>query len=157
MTWVQEVEPDTYDPNITNTTATHTRKQMEQEWERTRETWAIRKGFLRGVAANFRYTLDKTGTPNSRAFTPPTTTQPPSKSSNISKHDFVRSMFKPRKIYVWHTTQSGTARSTSRPSENSSMTIRYASCTLESPSPTKKSYNFISNKCTHPTTSTKRK
>jgi hypothetical protein len=32
---------------------------MEQEWERTRETWAIRKGFLRGVAANFRDALDK--------------------------------------------------------------------------------------------------
>jgi hypothetical protein len=46
LTWVQEIEPDTYDPNITDTTATHTRKRMEQEWERTRKTWAIRKGFL---------------------------------------------------------------------------------------------------------------
>ena len=26
LTWVQEVKPDTYDPNITDTTATHTRK-----------------------------------------------------------------------------------------------------------------------------------
>jgi hypothetical protein len=59
LTWVQEVEPNTYDPNITDTTATHTRKRMEQEWERTRETWAIRKGFLRGVAANFREALDE--------------------------------------------------------------------------------------------------
>jgi hypothetical protein len=32
---------------------------MEQEWDRTRETWAIRKGFLRGIAASFRYALDK--------------------------------------------------------------------------------------------------
>jgi len=47
LTWVQEVEPDTYDPNITDTTQTHTRKRMEQEWERTCKTWAIRKGFLR--------------------------------------------------------------------------------------------------------------
>ncbi len=59
LTWVQEVEPTTYDPNITDTTPTHTRKRMEQEWERTRETWAIRKGFLRGVAANFREALDE--------------------------------------------------------------------------------------------------
>jgi hypothetical protein len=59
LTWVQEVEPDTYDPNITDTTVTLTRKQMEQEWERTHKTWAIQKGFLWGVAANFRDTLDK--------------------------------------------------------------------------------------------------
>ena len=26
LTWVQEVKPDAYDPNITNTTTTHTRK-----------------------------------------------------------------------------------------------------------------------------------
>ena len=32
---------------------------MEQEWERTRETWAIRKGFLCGVAANMREALDE--------------------------------------------------------------------------------------------------
>jgi hypothetical protein len=32
---------------------------MEQEWDRTRETWAIRKGFLRGITANFRDALDK--------------------------------------------------------------------------------------------------
>ncbi len=59
LTWVQEVEPATYDPAIDDTTATHTRKQIEQEWERTRKTWAIRKGFLRGVAANFRDALDE--------------------------------------------------------------------------------------------------
>jgi len=59
LTWVQEVERTTYDLNITDTTPTHTRKRMEQEWERTRETWAMQKGFLRGVAANFREALDK--------------------------------------------------------------------------------------------------
>jgi hypothetical protein len=59
LTWVQEIEPATYDPNIDDTTVTHTRKRMEQEWERTRKTWAIRKGFLRGVAANFQEALDK--------------------------------------------------------------------------------------------------
>jgi hypothetical protein len=59
LTWVQEVEPATYDPAIDDTTATHTRKQMEHEWEYTREMWAIQKGFLRGVAANFRDALDK--------------------------------------------------------------------------------------------------
>jgi hypothetical protein len=32
---------------------------MEQEWQRTRKTWAIRKGFLRSVAANMRDALDK--------------------------------------------------------------------------------------------------
>ena len=31
LTWVQEVEPATYDPTINDTTATHTRKQIEQE------------------------------------------------------------------------------------------------------------------------------
>jgi hypothetical protein len=59
LTRVQESEPPTYDPNINDTTATHNRKRMEQEWERTRETWAIRKGFLQGVAANFRDALDE--------------------------------------------------------------------------------------------------
>ncbi len=32
---------------------------MEQEWECTRETWAIRKGFLQGIAANFRDALNE--------------------------------------------------------------------------------------------------
>jgi hypothetical protein len=59
LTWTQEVEPATYDPAINDTTATYTRKQMEQKWERTGKTWAIRKGFLRGVAVNFRDALDE--------------------------------------------------------------------------------------------------
>ncbi len=32
---------------------------MEQEWEQNRETRAIRKGFLRGVASNMRNALDE--------------------------------------------------------------------------------------------------
>jgi hypothetical protein len=59
QTWVQETKPATYDPNINDTTATHTRKRMEQEWDRTRETWAIRKGFLQGIAANFQDALNE--------------------------------------------------------------------------------------------------
>jgi hypothetical protein len=32
---------------------------MEQEWKRTCKTWAIRKGFIQGFAANFRDALDE--------------------------------------------------------------------------------------------------
>jgi hypothetical protein len=59
LMWTQELEPATYDPAINDTTATYTRKQMEQEWEHTRKTWAIHKGFLWGVAANFRDARNK--------------------------------------------------------------------------------------------------
>ncbi len=59
LTWTQEVEPATYDLAINDTIATYTWKQMEQEWERTRKTLAIHKGFLRGVAANFCDALNK--------------------------------------------------------------------------------------------------
>jgi hypothetical protein len=59
LTWVQETEPEPYNPAIDDNTATHTRKRMEQEWEQTRETWAIKKGFLRGVTANMRDALDE--------------------------------------------------------------------------------------------------
>ena len=38
LTWTQEVGPATYDPAINDTTATGTRKWMEQEWECTLET-----------------------------------------------------------------------------------------------------------------------
>ena len=48
LSWKQETEPGPYDPDINDTTPT-----------RTRETWAIRKGFLRGVAANMREALDE--------------------------------------------------------------------------------------------------
>jgi hypothetical protein len=80
LTWTQEVEPATYDPAINDTTATYTRKQMEQEWERTRKTWAIRKGFLRGIAANFCDALNESWYSQLKSVsTPPTATQPPSK------------------------------------------------------------------------------
>jgi hypothetical protein len=59
LMWTQEVEPATYDPTINDTTATYTRKQVKQEWKRTCKMWAIRKGFLRGVAANFHDALNK--------------------------------------------------------------------------------------------------
>jgi hypothetical protein len=39
LTWTQEVEPAIYDPAINDFTATHTRKQMEQEWECTCKMW----------------------------------------------------------------------------------------------------------------------
>ncbi len=59
LTWEQETEPGPYDPAINETTPTHARKRMEQEWECRRETWAIWKGFLRGVAANICEALDE--------------------------------------------------------------------------------------------------
>jgi hypothetical protein len=59
LMWTQEIKPATYDPAINDYTAMHTRKCMEQEWKRTHKTWAIQKGFHRGVAANFHEALDK--------------------------------------------------------------------------------------------------
>ena len=38
LTWVQETEPSNYNPAITDATATHSWKHMEQEWQHTRET-----------------------------------------------------------------------------------------------------------------------
>ena len=58
-TYVEETEPSTYDPAITGTTPTHTRKRLEEEWERVRTCWYIRKGFLKGVTANLRDDLDE--------------------------------------------------------------------------------------------------
>jgi hypothetical protein len=57
--WVQEVEPAKYDPAITAATATHTRKQMEEEWEEEHASWYIQKGFLCGVTMNMRNALDE--------------------------------------------------------------------------------------------------
>ena len=59
LMWQQEVEPTKYDPAITAATVAHMRKQMEEEWEETRESWFIRKGFLRGVTMNMRDALDE--------------------------------------------------------------------------------------------------
>ncbi len=52
-------ESASYDPNITDATPTHTRKQMEEEWELVRTSWFIRKGFLRGVVNNLWDALDE--------------------------------------------------------------------------------------------------
>ena len=59
LNWAQETEPASYNPAITAATATHTRKRMEEEWEEERESWFIRKGFLRGVTMNMRDALDE--------------------------------------------------------------------------------------------------
>ena len=58
-TYAAPPEPATYDPAITNLTPTHTRKRMEEEWEAVRQSWFIRKGFLRGVVDNLRDALDE--------------------------------------------------------------------------------------------------
>jgi hypothetical protein len=57
-TYVKEAKPDTYDPAITVATPTHMQKRLEEEWERTQTCWYIWKGFLKGVTANMRDTLD---------------------------------------------------------------------------------------------------
>jgi hypothetical protein len=59
LIWIQEVEPQRYDPAITNATATHTRKCMEDEWEEKHKLWYIRKGFLCRVTMNMQDALDK--------------------------------------------------------------------------------------------------
>jgi hypothetical protein len=59
LNWAQEPEPAAYDPAIQATTAVHTRKRMEEEWEEKRESWFIRKGFLRGVTMNMGDALDE--------------------------------------------------------------------------------------------------
>jgi hypothetical protein len=41
LLWIQEVELSRYNPAITNTTPTHTRKHMEEEWEEKRKSWYI--------------------------------------------------------------------------------------------------------------------
>jgi hypothetical protein len=46
LNWAQETEPASSDPAIQETTATHTRKRMEEEWEEKRTSWFIQKGFL---------------------------------------------------------------------------------------------------------------
>ena len=58
-TYVEETEPDSYDPEITNATPTHMRKCLEEEWDHVRTCWYICKGFLKGVTANLREALDK--------------------------------------------------------------------------------------------------
>jgi len=52
-------EPPSYDPNILDTTPTHTGKRMEEEWDLVRTSWFIQKGFLCGVVDNLRDALDE--------------------------------------------------------------------------------------------------
>jgi hypothetical protein len=59
LNWTQETEPASYDPAVQATTATHTPKRMEEEWEEKRESWFIQKGFLRGATMNMRNALDE--------------------------------------------------------------------------------------------------
>ena len=59
LNWAQETEPAAHDPAIQATTAVHTRKRMEEEWEEKRESWFIRKGFRRGATMNMRDALDE--------------------------------------------------------------------------------------------------
>jgi hypothetical protein len=58
QTWVQEVEPASYNPAITDATVTHIQKRMKEEWEEKRKSWYIQKGFLRGVVMNMQNRLD---------------------------------------------------------------------------------------------------
>jgi hypothetical protein len=58
-TYVTPVEPATYDPTITNVTLTHERKRKEEDWDRIRQSWFIRKGFLKGIVDNLRDALDE--------------------------------------------------------------------------------------------------
>ena len=59
LTYTIPHEPASYDPNITDATPTHTRKQMEEEWGLVRTSWFIRKGFLRGFADILQDALDE--------------------------------------------------------------------------------------------------
>jgi hypothetical protein len=59
LNWAREMEPAAYDPAIQATTAVHTRKRMEEEWEEKRESWFIQKGFLRGLTMNMCDALDE--------------------------------------------------------------------------------------------------
>lgn len=56
---VPEQQPASYDPNINDVTPTHQRKRMEEDWDRRLTSWYIRKGFLKGTAANLRDALDE--------------------------------------------------------------------------------------------------
>jgi hypothetical protein len=56
---VSEQQPATYNPDIDDTTPMHQRKRIEEEWEWRLTLWYIRKGFLKGTAANLRDALDK--------------------------------------------------------------------------------------------------
>ena len=58
-TYAKPIEPAAYNATINSATATHKRKQKEEEWERTLTSWYVRKGFLKGVVENMRDALDE--------------------------------------------------------------------------------------------------
>ena len=58
-TYAKPIEPAAYNATINNATATHKRKQKEEEWERTLTSWYVCKGFLKGVVENMRDALDE--------------------------------------------------------------------------------------------------
>ena len=64
-TYIIPNEPASYDPNILDTTPTHTRKQMDEEWDLIWTSWFIQKGFLHGVVDNLRDALDEQFIPSS--------------------------------------------------------------------------------------------
>jgi hypothetical protein len=59
LVWILETKTASYNPAITATTATHQRKRAEEEWERKRASWFIRKGFPHGVVMNMHDALDE--------------------------------------------------------------------------------------------------
>ncbi len=59
LMWIQEIEPASYNLAITNATATHTQKCMEEELEEKHKPWYICKGFLCSTTMNMRGMLDE--------------------------------------------------------------------------------------------------
>jgi hypothetical protein len=142
LTWTQEVEPTTYDPAINDYTVTHTRKRMEQEWERKRKTWAIRKGFLRGVAANFRKALDKNWYSQLKSVhTAYRNTNPIQILDHLNSRWCLLDVHAKR-IYAWPTTWIGTENSISQPSESTSSMAKCISKGTASQYPTRINYNL---------------
>jgi hypothetical protein len=56
---IPEQLPALYDLNIDDNTPMHQWKWMEEEWDKKLTSWYIRKGFLKGTAANLRNALNK--------------------------------------------------------------------------------------------------
>ena len=83
-TYVIPNKPASYDPNILDATSTHTRKQMEEEWDLVQTSWFIQKGFLHGVVNNLRDALNEQFIPNSATDCRRTATSHPTKSLSTS-------------------------------------------------------------------------
>jgi len=158
LTWVQEVKPNTYDPNITNTTSTNTRKRIEQQWECTGKTWAIRKGFLRGVAANFRDALDENWYSQLKSVhTAYHNTTPIQILQHLETRWCLLDVHAKKNLCLAYYTEWDSEihlTAFGKCLNDDQICIKRFGITVL---PTKTSYNFISNKCMRPTTSTKRK